>query len=62
MIEKKVDVFDPKVIAVMAFIGIVGLGVGEIPITNNFVLPGIGIAAIGGIIINLILNLFTKKD
>lgn len=62
MIEKKVNIFDPKVIAVMGFIGIVGLGVSEIPITNNFVLPGIGVAAIGGILINIFLNLLPNKE
>jgi len=64
MIEKKVDIFDPKIIAVMAFIGIVGLGVASIPVTENFVLPGIGVAAIGGILLNLLLNAFSsiKKD
>ena len=56
MIDKKVDIFDPKVIAVMAFIGIVGLGVGSITVTETFVLPGIGVAAIGGIFLNLLLN------
>lgn len=62
MIEKQINIFDPKVIAVMGFIGIVGLGVSEIPITNNFVLPGIGVASIGGIILNLFLNIISKKD
>lgn len=64
MIEKKVDIFDPKIISVMAFIGIVGLGVSSIPVTENFVLPGIGVAAIGGILLNLLLNAFsnTKKQ
>lgn len=64
MIDKKIDIFDPKVIAVMAFIGIVGLGIGSITVTETFVLPGIGVAAIGGILINLILNFlerFVKK-
>lgn len=61
MIDKKVDVFDPKVIAVMAFIGIVGLGVGEIQITDTFIIPGIGLAAFGGILLNLLLNLLSKK-
>lgn len=56
MIDKKVNIFDSKVVAVMAFIAIVGLGVTEIPINNNFILPGIGVAAFGGIILNLILN------
>lgn len=62
MIDKKVDVFDPKVIAVMAFIGIVGLGVGEIQITDTFIIPGIGIAAFGGILLNLLLNFLSKKS
>ncbi len=65
MIDKKVNVFDPKVIAVMAFIGIVGLGVGSITVTKTFILPGIGVAAFGGILLNLLLNglekLFVKK-
>ncbi len=62
MIDKKVDVFDPKVIAVMAFIGIVGLGVSAIPVTNEFVLPGLGVAAIGGILLNIVFNLLTPKS
>lgn len=60
MIEKKVDVFDPKVVAVMAFIAIVGLGVNSITLSDTFMLPGIGIAAIGGILLNLVLNLIDR--
>jgi uracil permease len=60
MIDKKVNVFDPKVIAVMAFIGIVSLGVGSIVVTDTFILPGIGVAALGGIIINILLNVIEK--
>lgn len=60
MIDKKVNVFDPKVIAVMAFIGIVGLGADSIVITPTFILPGIGVAAFGGIVINLLLNFLEK--
>lgn len=60
MIEKKVDIFNPRIIAVMAFIGIVGLGVSEIRVSDTFILPGIGVAAFGGIILNQILNLFSK--
>jgi uracil permease len=60
MIDKKVDIFDPKVIAVMAFIGIVGLGIGSITVTSTFILPGIGVAAIGGILLNLLLKLVEK--
>lgn len=61
MIEKQVNVFDPKVVATMAFIGIVGLGVDQIPVTDSFVLPGIGVAAFGAIMINLLLNLLENK-
>lgn len=61
MIDKKVDVFDPKVVAVMAFIGIVGLGIDQIPVSSNFVLPGIGVAAFGGILINLLLNFISYE-
>ena len=61
MIDKKIDVFDPKVIAVMAFTGIVGLGVDKIQITNEFVLPGLGVAAIGAILLNLLLNALPIK-
>ena len=60
MIDKKVNVFDPKVIAVMAFIGIVGLGVGSITVTDTFILPGIGVAAIGGILLNVLLTVVEK--
>lgn len=56
MIEKKINIFDPKVLAVMAFISIVGLGVEKVHVTDNFILPGIGIAAFGGILLNLLLE------
>lgn len=62
MIDKKVDVFNPKIIAVMAFIGIVGLGVPSIPVTNEFVLPGLGVAAIGGILLNVLLNVIAPDN
>ena len=62
MIDKKIDIFDPKVIAVMAFTGIVGLGVDKIQITNEFVLPGLGVAAIGAILLNLFLSVLPVKD
>lgn len=61
MIEKNVDIFDPKVIAVMAFIGIIGLGVDSIPVTSTFVLPGIGVAALGGILLNVFLSFLERK-
>lgn len=61
MIKKKINVFDPKVIAVMAFIAIVGLGVSEIRVTDNFILPAIGVAAFGGILLNLLLQFLDKK-
>lgn len=61
MIDNQVNVFDPKVVAVIAFIAIVGLGVNSIELTPEFMLPGIGIAAIGGILLNLLLNLVTPK-
>lgn len=61
MIEKKVDIFDPKVVAVMGFIAIVGLGVNSISLTETFMIPGIGIAAIGGILLNLVLNMLDRK-
>lgn len=61
MIEKKVDIFNPKIIAVMGFIAITGLGVDAINITESLVLPGIGVAAIGGILLNLVLNFVDKK-
>ncbi|WP_045959851.1 uracil-xanthine permease family protein [Acholeplasma palmae] len=66
MIEKKINVFDPKVVAVMAFIAIVGLGVDSIKVTDTFLLPGIGVAAFGGILLNLLLiwleKLFKTKN
>ena len=62
MIEKNVNIFDPKVIAVMAFIGIVGLGVDSIPVTSTFVLPGIGVAALGGILLNVFLTFIDKRN
>lgn len=61
MVDKKVDIFNPKIIAVMAFIGIVGLGVGSIKISDSFILPGIGLAAFGGIFLNLLLVFIESK-
>ncbi|MDY0277333.1 MAG: solute carrier family 23 protein [Acholeplasma sp.] len=61
MIDKKINIFDPKVVSVMAFIGIVGLGLDSIQITDSFLLPGIGVAAFGGILLNLLLNFLTKE-
>jgi uracil permease len=61
MISKKVDIFDPKVVSVMAFIAIVGLGVNSVILSPELMLPGIGIAAVGGILLNLLLSLFDKK-
>lgn len=61
MIDKKVDIFNPRIIAVMAFIGIVGLGVGSIKVSDNFILPGIGIAAFGGILLNLLLGFIESR-
>ncbi|VEU81042.1 uracil-xanthine permease family protein [Haploplasma axanthum] len=61
MIEKQINIFDPKVVAVMAFIGIVGLGVDYIKVTDSFILPGIGVAAFGGILLNIVLNSLSKK-
>ncbi|NLB48800.1 MAG: hypothetical protein GX813_03055, partial [Erysipelotrichia bacterium] len=55
MVDKKIDIFNPRVIAVMAFIGIVGLGIDAINVNENFVLPGIGLAAFGGILLNMLL-------
>ena len=62
MIDNQVDVFDPKVVAVIAFIAIVGLGVNSIKLTDEFILPGIGIAAIGGILFKSFTLRFTKKN
>lgn len=61
MIEKKVDIFDLKVVVVMVFIGIVGLGVDFILVILSFVLFGIGVVVLGGILLNLCLNLLDKK-
>lgn len=61
MISKKVNVFNPKVVAVMAFIAIIGLGVNSIILTETLMLPGIGLAAIGGILLNLLLSVFDKE-
>lgn len=61
MIDKKVDIFNPRIIAVMAFIAIVGLGVNAIKVTDSFILPGIGLAAFGGIILNLLLVTIENK-
>ena len=63
MIEKKVDLFSSKHLAIIAIILIVGLGGsfnfpnGMIPLFG-FKAPAIATAAIMGIIINLLFNLF----
>ncbi|NLB48724.1 MAG: xanthine permease [Erysipelotrichia bacterium] len=61
MVDKKIDIFNPRVIAVMAFIGIVGLGIDAIKVNENFVLPGIGLAAFGGILLNMLLVFIEKQ-
>lgn len=61
MIDNQVNIFDPKVVAVIGFISIIGLGVNSIQITDKLLLPGIGIAAILGILLNLFLDAITRK-
>lgn len=62
MIDKQVDVFNPRTVAVMAFISIVGLGVDKITVSSKIILPGIGVAAFGGILLNQLLTIFEKKQ
>jgi uracil permease len=66
MVEKKVDLFSSKNIAVIATIMIIGLGGqygfgGNIPFFG-FVVPCIAGAAIFGIVLNLILSIGSKKN
>lgn len=67
LIEKKVDMFDSKNLAVMATILIIGLGGnaafsgGMIPFFG-FNLPAISTAAMFGIILNLVLGIGHKKE
>ena len=66
MIEKKVDMFSPKNIAVIATIMVIGLGGnyafgGNIPFFGIEV-PCIAGAAIFGIVLNLILSIGEKKQ
>ncbi len=66
MIDKKVDMFDSKNIAVIASIMVIGLGGqyafgGNIPLFNIQV-PCIAGAAIFGILLNLILSIGSKKS
>ena len=67
MIEKKVDLFDAKNLAIIAVILIIGLGGsfgfpnGNIVITENIAVPAIATASIVGILLNALLNI-GKKD
>lgn len=66
MVEKKVDLFSSKNIAVIATIMIIGLG-GQYAYGGNIPFFGIGVpcvagAAIFGIIMNLILSIGNKKN
>ncbi|MFY9175014.1 MAG: solute carrier family 23 protein [Peptococcia bacterium] len=66
MLEKKVDLFDAKNIAVIATIMVIGLGGqygfgGNIPFFGHSV-PCVAGAAIFGIILNLLLSIGSKKE
>ena len=65
MIDKKVDMFDSKNIAVIASVMVIGIG-GQYAFGGNIPLFGIQIpciagAAIFGILLNLILSIGSKK-
>lgn len=66
MIEKKVDLFDSKNIAIISTIMVIGIGGqykfgGNIPFFGT-TLPALAVAAIFGIVLNLILSIGKKKD
>lgn len=67
MIEKKVDLFEAKNLAIIAVILIIGLGGsfgfpdGNIVIAENVAVPAIATASIVGILLNLLLNVGTKN-
>ena len=66
MIEKKVDMFSSKNIAVIACIMIIGIGGtyafgGQIPFFGATTIPAISAAAIFGILLNLLLSIGEKK-
>ncbi|MFC2136240.1 uracil-xanthine permease family protein [Bacteroidota bacterium] len=61
MIDHKVDFNNPKILIVSAAMLVLGLGGAEISY-GNFVLGGLGLAAIVGVILNLILNFQTNKQ
>lgn len=67
MINKKVDLFDARNLAVIAVILVIGLG-GHYGFANNMIpffgieLPPIATAAIVGIVLNLILSFGKKKE
>jgi uracil permease len=66
MIDRKVDIFNNKVVAIIATTLVIGAGgsfafpYGMIPIFG-LKLPAIATAAVWGIVLNLILNFFDKK-
>lgn len=66
MLEKKVDLFDAKNIAVIATIMVIGLG-GQYGFGGNIPFFGLSVpcvagAAIFGIILNLLLSIGSKKE
>jgi uracil permease len=72
MIDKKVDMFDPKNLAIISLIFVIGLGGhyalpnGGFPlykVNGNVVyFPALALAAISGILLNYLLNLIHKKS
>jgi len=67
MVEKKVDLFDNKTLALIATILIIGIG-GAFAFPNGMIpafgakLPAIATAAVWGILLNLVLMLFKKDE
>ena len=67
MIEKKVDLFEAKNLAVIAVVLIIGLGGsfgfpdGNIVITETVAVPAIATASIVGILLNILLNIGKKS-
>jgi len=55
MIDNKVDLTDPKILMISAAMLVLGLGGAKFTI-GNFELEGLGLAAIVGVLLNIILN------
>jgi len=56
MVDHKVDLTNPKILMTSAAMLVLGLGGSKIFLFGNFELEGLGLAALVGILLNVILN------